>query len=193
MSSIHICNWLCTVYALIFFTWLRGTKQLKPLTGGIFSFTRSSNTDWCFRVVSVFLVSSCHLWAKYLEKQPCENKVNRIYLFFLKERKKCVPYFQFILNLVPLIFREAGCCGYRHFLPKSSALRVQFLQVTLTELDQVRINALFARPLTKQKRKIRNSFFCNIFHSHLPACILLWHALLSLCNWWQVLHNLFAI
>lgn len=112
---------------------------------------------------------------------------------FLKERKKCVPYFQLILNLAPLIFREAGCCGYRHFLPKSSALRVQFLQVTLTELDQVRINALFAGPLTKQKRKIKNSFFCNIFHSHLPACILLWHALLSLCNWWQVLSNLFAI
>lgn len=87
LSSIHICNWLCTVYALIFFTWLRGTKQLEPLTGGIFSFTRSSNTDWCFRVDSVFLVSSCHLWAKYLEKQPCENKVHRIYLFFYKKEK----------------------------------------------------------------------------------------------------------
>lgn len=143
----------------------------------------------CFSLFGFFLPS---LSKVFRETAMWEQSKQDLFIF-LKERKKCVPYFQLILNLAPLIFREAGCCGYRHFLPKSSALRVQFLQVTLTKLDQVRINALFAGPLTKQKRKIKNSFFCNIFHSHFPACILLWHALLSLCNWWQVLRNLFAI
>lgn len=60
-----------------------------------------------------------------------------------------VSYHQLINYLLPLIFREAGCCGYRRFLPESSASRVQFLQVTLTELDQMWIDALFARPLNK--------------------------------------------
>lgn len=76
---------------------------------------------------------------------------------------QCVAYLQIIDNLAPLIFREAGSCGHRVFLPESSAPWVQFLQVTLTEIDQMRKNALIARPSHKVKH------YMNFLKPKFPA------------------------
>lgn len=102
--------------------------------------TTFSSINKCLREVSVTLASSC---------QICKIKVF----------EKCIPdtidinnwlskivHPQLIRNRTPLICWKAGGCGHRIFLPKSSAPRVQFLQVILTKLYQMRINALLARP-----------------------------------------------
>lgn len=63
-----------------------------------------------------------------------------------------IAYLQLVNNLAPLVFGQAGGCGHLVVLPERRAPRVQFLQVTLTERGQVRINALVTRPLHKEKQ-----------------------------------------
>lgn len=122
-----------------------------------------SQSFWFLLAISVikkkrqFVILKC-LWLDSKKHSYKEDKAEswtyKISLCFMT----MWAYLQLINNLVPLIYRKAGCCGHSIVLPESSAPRIQLLQVTLTELDQMRINTLNARPLHKKRQCFLSSY-----------------------------------